>query len=228
MQNNNPISNKKNIEREGIIYAAIFILYFGFIVLMFAYSVKFLGETINVALSDPQGKVNEESYGQLNLEAYLLISNKLKLKTATEINNSGKELLSEPTSTSSEDIINNEGAATGSDPIMKGETSNKNSDSATSVIEEIRPTIIVMNSTIKSGLASKLKTKLEKSGFNVLKTGNLKPTKDTSIIYLSKSLKPNSKYLLEIKKIVSEDYSFVIFPLENDSQSDIQIIIGNK
>ncbi|MFZ4631685.1 MAG: LytR C-terminal domain-containing protein [Patescibacteria group bacterium] len=225
MQNNNQINKTKRTEREEIVYATIFVLYFGFIILIFAYSVKFLGETINAVLSDPQGKANEESYGQLNLESYLLISDKLKLNNAINNNNSDKELLNRAIATSSEEIMNKEVIATSSDLSIKDEISNNTLDS---IVEEIRPTIIVMNSTVKSGLASKLKTKLEKAGFTVLKSGNLKPTKDISIIYLSKSFDQNSKYLFEIKKIVSEDYNFVILPLENDSQSDIQIIIGNQ
>ena len=220
MPNNNSmdVKNNKKIEREGIIYATIFVLYFGLVILMFNYSVKFLSETINEALSDPQGVTNGESYGQLNLSAYLLISDKLKLsaqknETTDSLNQALPELASSPETTSSS--VN----------LFAPETQVNTSSSS---IEEIKPTISVMNSTINSGLATKLKLKLEEAGFTVLKAGNTKPAKDISVIYFRETLNPNSKYLLEIQKIVSEDYTFVMFPLGNDFKSDVEIIIGNK
>lgn len=213
MPNNNLTKekNNKHSEKEGIVYATIFVLYFGLIILMFTYSIKFLGETINEALSDPQGKINEESYGQLNLETYSLVSEKLNLVNPGESVVPPIEIINEATNSPE---IN----TTKLEIVTTSETE----------FEEIRPTISIMNSTLRSGLASKLKQKLENAGFTVIKSGNTKPAKDVSVIYFKDTLSPNSKYLLEIQKIVSEDYTFVVFPLGNDYKSDIEIIIGNK
>ncbi len=219
---NNKSKNIKRLDYPLIIQTLIVLTYFFLILTIFIYSIKFLSNTINITLSDAQ-EINSDLNGYLNLTDYSMISDKLKFISPINSDNQDISSMSSTTNTIIDNVTNN----------LTPNNSNLNEEetlqSATSsAISQQRPQISIMNSTSKPGLAAKLKTKLEESDFIVINTGNIKPTRNTSIIYYNQSIDINSKYLREIQEIVSEDYTFLMSPLESGDLSKIEIIIGNE
>lgn len=218
--NKNP-EEKKPIKKEGIIYALVFVLYAAIFILIFSYAIKFLSTTINSALSEPAGAAIEDKYGELDLESYSLIANKLNLEKVVQVI---PEVEPEIITTEPEVASTSVEVATTSVPEIVVEPFIPVVEEP-KVIEQ-RPTLIITNSTLKSGLAATLKNKL--SSYTVLSTGNSRPSLAITTIKVKNSINPNSTYLAEIKKIVSESYDLVILPLADEAKSDIEIIIGNK
>ncbi|MFZ2310123.1 MAG: LytR C-terminal domain-containing protein [Patescibacteria group bacterium] len=222
MHINNP-KKLKSINKEGLIYALIFVLYAAILILVFISATKFLSKAINVALSDPAGSAIEAKYGQLDLENYALIAKKLGLQKSTPANpviilpavileaSSTPEI-----ATTSPELISTMIKPEITIPIIEPQ------------IIEVKPKIVVINSTIKSGLAAQLKNKLETAGYSVIRTGNSKPSLASTVIKIKNGFNPDSNYLSEIKKIVDINYDFVLDTLADNSDYEIEIIIGNK
>lgn len=216
MRINKNLEEKKTIKKEGVIYALVFVLYTLVFILIFSYAVKFLSTTINDTLSEPTGAVIEDKYGELNLEDYSLIANKLGLEKSINI---APIVEPEIASTSTTTEI-----ASTSLPEITVEPFIPLTEKPVAL--EQKPTIIITNSTLKSGLAATLKNKL--SNYTVISTGNSRPSLAITTIKVKNSINLDSTYLAEIKKIVDESYDFVILPLDDKAKSDIEIIIGNK
>lgn len=224
-----PISKPKTtkkINQEGIIYALIFVLYIIALGIIFTYAIQFVRGSINTALGTPVDPEIENKYGQLDLTNYALVSNKLGLQKSSPV------VIIPLVETSTPIIVS-------STPVQIATTSLPTTTpvviaSSTPIIAtpvvptEKRPTTIVTNSTTKSGLAADLKNKLIAAGYQVLSTGNSSPSLAITTIKVKNSISPDSKYLAEIKKIVSATYGLVILPLADNAASDIEIIIGNK
>lgn len=221
-KNNRPI---KKINKDGIIYALIFILYTAVAGLIFVYAINFLKTAINTALSTPNNTEIENRYGQLDLNNYSLVANKLGLKKNSQLSTTN-EITAESVATSTIELAPEIIATTTPEVIS---TMNTSTETASAVkAEEKRPTIIVTNSTLKSGLAASLKNKLTAAGFTVLNTGNSRPALGITTIKVKESVSPESVYLNEIKKIVDSDYDSVVIDLNDNAKSDIEIIIGNR
>lgn len=223
MRTNNP-KNKITINKESILYFLVFVLYATMVVLVFIYATKFLSTNINIALSTPASSEINAKYGQLDLENYALVANKLGLKKSAPINqevtlpNTVLETSTpiEITTSSPENLI----TATPTPPIIN--------PAITPEITEVKPTIVINNSTNTAGLAAQLKNKLIAAGYQVIRTGNIKPGVATTVIKSKTSLNQDSKYLIDIKKIVDINYDFNLETLAANSDHDIEIIIGNK
>jgi LytR cell envelope-related transcriptional attenuator len=195
---------EKRKSQEGIIYTLILVTYFSAIILVFIFSVKFISNTINSTLSAPQ-ELENTTENQIDLKSYTLIENKLNLN----------QIITTTTPTSTNDTL------------LATTTSAIPTTTAIEVIE-IMPKIVISNSTSKSGLAGILKDKLQAAGLIVLKTNTVKPTTKQTIIKIKDSFNTNSNSLAKIKKIVSSDYDFIIQVLEEKTNYDVEIIIGNK
>jgi hypothetical protein len=238
MSKNNLIKTKP-ISKEGLIYALIFVSYAVVLVLVFVYSVKFLNQALKTAISSPVGSEIENKYAQLDLENYSLLANKLNLSLS-----SGNQLIINqpiqnitPEATTSSEIVIPEMIASSSQtstieitptttaPIVTQPTT---SEIIAQEVVQAKPSIIVINSTLKSGLAANLKSELNKSGYAVLRTASSKPALDNTIIKIKSSVNQNSQYLMEIKKIVSLNYDFTLETLDEKADHDLEIIIGNK
>jgi len=216
-----PINNSKKenqVNKEGIIYALIFVLYLLILIITFTYAIKFLRSTVNNALSTPISTEIENKYGQLDLDNYAIIANKLGLQKSTII----VPVIEVPVATTSEIIV-----ASTTPEIATTSLPEINATSAPIVIEK-KPNISVINSTLKSGLAANLKNKLTAASYQVINTSNSQPSLAITTIKVKSTINADSKYLSEIKKIVSTNYDFVVLPLDNQAASDIEIIIGNK
>lgn len=216
----NKITTEKKISKDGIIYALIFVLYIIIVALIFISAINFLRTVINTALSTPDNTEVENKYGQLDLENYSLVAGKLGLKKSIEV----MPLVVPPVT---EEIIATSSLPEVIIPTTTPEIVPEPVVSAPKIIE-IRPNIIITNSTTKSGLAATLKNKLSAASYKVLSTGNSRPALATTTIKVKNSINPDSTYLTEIKKIVATSYDFVILPLDEKAASDIEIIIGNK
>jgi hypothetical protein len=223
MHTNNP-KDKITINKESVIYFLVFVLYTAMVVLVFIYATKFLSTNINIALSTPASSEINAKYGQLDLENYALVANKLGLKKSAPVNqevtlpNTVLETSTpiEITTSSPENLI----TATPTPPIIN--------PAITPEITEVKPTIVINNSTNTAGLAAQLKNKLIAAGYQVIRTGNIKPSVATTVIKSKTSLNQDSKYLIDIKKIVDINYDFNLETLAANSDHDIEIIIGNK
>ncbi|MFA6417330.1 MAG: LytR C-terminal domain-containing protein [Patescibacteria group bacterium] len=215
MPNNKKITTKK-INKDNLIYPAIFIVYFLIMASAFAYSIKFLSATINSALDEPQNEVLTEEYASLKLKEYSLIAKKLNLNT---VNNSEPEIKTEieiNNASSSPEILN---------PTTETQSTSTNPMADVQPVETL-PKILVINSTLKPGLATNLKNKLESNGFEVLTPTNNNLNLGTTAIKIKDGF-ATSSHFTTIKNIVSENYNFIILPLEDDAAHDIEIIIGN-
>jgi len=257
MPTNNPKKLQEPLSQESIIYALIFVVYVAIVVLVFIYSVKFLGKTINTALTTPGNNDITAKYGQLNLADYAAVASKLNLTSANGgivssdnlIASSSAEIASSTASSSNLYIIatsTNMTATTtetipatstnvmqvtmGTGIISQGtNTTPPASSSTTSAVStENKPKIDIINSTTKSGLAATLKDKLQSAGFYVLKTGNSKPAETQTIIKIKNSYLANINYIDSIKKIVAGSYDYVSQTLDESADHDIEIIIGSK
>jgi hypothetical protein len=222
MHINNP-KKLKPISQEGLIYALIFVLYATVLILVFISATKFLSKAINVALSNPAGSDIEAKYGQLDLENYALIAKKLGLQKSTPASPAVilpaviLEASSTPEiATTSPELVSTTVVPEITTPIIEPQ------------IIEVKPKIVVINSTIKSGLAAQLKNKLEAAGYSVIRTGNSKPSLTSTVIKIKNSFNPDSSYLSEIKKIVALNYDFTLGALADNSDHEVEIIIGNK
>jgi nitrogen fixation/metabolism regulation signal transduction histidine kinase len=220
---------KKKISREQLIYIAIFIIYATIVIILFIYAVQFLGRTINSAFSQPTNAVIEAKYGQLHLTEYSIIANKLGL-----INNQTAAPIQEASEDTSVDI-----SSTTDEIILLNTTEQINTPTSAPEITipenilptvnlETRPTITIINSTLTSGLAAELKNTLQTAGFEVLRTGNIRPSEPQTIIKVKNNTNQASDYFSDVKKAVSKKYDFKITTLPDNSTQDIEIIIGNK
>lgn len=89
--------------------------------------------------------------------------------------------------------------------------------------------IAIFNAAQKSGVAAKLKTDLETTGFVVEKTDNWPEVSEKTIVKIKEDKKTYTETINEIEKIVSEKYSLTeIQTLENSSEFDVEIVIGKK
>ena len=214
----------KPISREGIIYALIFILYATVVGLVFIYATKFLGKAINVALSEPVSETIEAKYGQLDLVNYALIAKKLGLQKSTPATPEVMAPIIIPETSSTTPIT----ATTSPEAVTTVPTPEIITSVVTPKIIEVRPKIVVINSTTKSGLAAQLKNKLVAAGYSVIRTANSKPSLTSTTIKIKNSINLDSVYISEIKKIVALNYDFVIDTLDSNSDHEVEIIIGNK
>jgi hypothetical protein len=225
-----PINNSKQtkkISQEGLIYALIFVLYVTILVSVFIYATQFLSKTINTALSTPVGSEIEAKYGQLDLVNYLLVANKLNLKKSASLTPITPEII-QPEIVSQGASSTPEIATSSPEVIVTPIPEIIEPVAAVVEVAEIRPTIVVNNSTTKSGLAAQLKNKLTAASYQVIRTGTIKPVAANTIIKTKISLDPDSAYLSEIKKIVATNYDFTLENLSGDANYDIEIIIGSK
>jgi hypothetical protein len=230
---NKPKTNK-TINQEGIIYALIFVFYIIILGIIFTYAIQFVRGSINTALGTPTNPAIESKYGQLDLANYALVADKLGLKKSNPI------VITAPIETTAPIIATSAPIVVTSTPIQVSTTSLPTTPmvtaSATPIIAtntpiiptEKRPTIVITNSTGKSGLAADLKNRLIAAGYQIIGTGNSNPSLATTTILVKNSISPDSKFLTEIKKIVSANYVFVVLPLNDKAASDIEVIIGNK
>ena len=219
MHINNPLQDKK-IDQEGIIYALIFVLYIVIIVLIFSYAIHFLRTTVNTALATPTGTDMENKYAELDLANYSLIASKLGLQKSSP---AAPEIVVPVVATSTEVIAT---TTTSLPEIITPTTTPVVVE--TPIVAEKRPTIVITNSTTKSGLASDLKNKLSAVGYKILSTGNSRPSLAITTIKVKNSIAPDSKYLAEIKKIVKTSYDFIVVILDETASSDIEVVIGGK
>lgn len=210
------------INKDGVIYALAFLLYFIAAVLIFIYATNSLRTVINTALSTPDNTEIENKYGQLDLENYSLVASKLGLKKPEQ---TPIDIVPEAAieTTTEEQII-----STTSEEVITPTTTVEVIVTETPKIEEKKPTIIINNSTLKSGLAASLKNKLASSGYTVIGTGNTKPAEATTLIKVKSTISQDSTYLDEIKKIVDLNYDFEVSVLDDLAKSDVEIVIGNK
>lgn len=89
--------------------------------------------------------------------------------------------------------------------------------------------IAIFNAAQKSGVAAKLKTDLETTGFVVEKTDNWPEISEKTVIKIREDKKKYTETVDEIEKIVSEKYILIeTQTLENSSEFDVEIIIGKK
>lgn len=200
-------SKEKKVNKEGIIYTLIFVTYFSVIIISFIFSIKFINSTINSTLNIPP-ELQGTADNQIDLKNYALIENKLGLNQIAA------------TTTS---VI-----ATSTNEVLLATTTPTVPTISTIESIEVMPKIIISNSTPKSGLAGTLKSKLQAAGLAVLKTNTIKPTSERTIVKIKNSFNANSNYITKIKKIVSTDYDFVVQVLEEKTDYDVAIIIGNK
>lgn len=229
----NKIKLTQKFNREKIIYILVFLLYSTLAIIVFIYSLKFLTKTMDSVFAVPQNSDMEAKYGQLHLTEYNLLAKKLGLQTKN--NNSVSE--------QAPVVVVNEQLPVVVPPENLADTLNPEApetDVSSEINEEIgpdisaqnenlniKPTISVINSTLTTGLAGGLKNDLQKSGLEA-STGNIRPTVSQTIIKVKNSYNQNSEYFMEIKKIVSAKYDFIIGVLDETANQDIQIIIGNK
>jgi hypothetical protein len=170
----------------------------------------------------------ENKYAELNLANYSLVASKLGLQKSSPV---VPEVVTPAVATSTEVIATTsvevpttslpETVVTTTTPVVPVTIE-------TPVIPDKRPTIIITNSTTKSGLASELKNKLSAVGYKIISTGNSRPSLAITTIKVKNSITPDSTYLSEIKKIVKASYDFVVVSLAENASSDIEIIIGGK
>jgi len=239
---------KKPINQESIIYALIFVLYTAITILLFVYAAKFLGATINSALSSPVNSDVEARYGQLKLDDYSVVAGKLNLSSGR--NNENQTPVSQAISTTSVAMVASS-SITSVVPVASSSITSTIISTASStapivviapttqiqaqgpgpssLASEIKPKISIVNSTAKSGLAAALKNKLQSAGFEVIKTGNTRPSEVQTIIRIKSDISQSSSYLTQIKKIVSESYDFTTEVFSDQAANyDLEIVIGNK
>ena len=242
----NKLKPIKPVSKEGIIYSSSFVIYVIVLVFIFISATKFLSLAINTALSSPVGEDITAKYGQLDLTNYALVANKLDLKRPVTNATTTLPVASvELASTSTENLPSVVAGEATSVPLVTASNTPTEVASTTptttdlfalasttppvqSAPVDIKPTIAVVNSTLKSGLASDLKKLLVSGGFNVIKTSTIKPSTPNTIILIKASLNPDSAYLAQIKKIVGNQYDFVLGILDETSDHGVEIVIGNK
>jgi hypothetical protein len=225
----NKIKTNRKVSRADIFYYALFIIYAILITLVFIYSIRFLVKTINSAFSSPQSTVMEAKYGQLRLDEYALVADKLGLKAAAPSQNQINmpsvpiDLPTETSTTSASNITTSTLELTATSSVE----TNTSSPVAV-IVPETKPQISVINSTLSAGLAGELRKQLQAAGFTVPNIGNSQPSEAQTIIKVKNSVNQNSNYFSEIKKIVSNKYDFIITTLDSAAKYDIEIIIGDK
>ena len=227
MHINNPLQDKK-IDQEGVIYALIFVLYLTVIILIFSYAINFLRTTINTALAT-QDSTDMQNKGELDLANYSIIANKLGLQKNSQV----IPATTTPIIATSTEIIATTSVEVATTSVSVPEVVTTTPTTTTPVTEIApvvlkRPTIIITNSTTKSGLASDLKNKLSAAGYQIISTGNSHPSLIITTIKVKNSIPPDSTYLAEIKKIVKTSYDFVVVTLDDKASSDIEVVIGGK
>jgi len=228
----NKLSKNIALNKESLIYAGIFVVYVSVTITIFVYSIKFLGTAINLSLSEPLGQTLEQKYGQVNLDNYSLIARKLNfLKGNPNIQNSTPFIPPAVISTTTE-IINSQSNMPESIVTLSSSSdiSLPTTQSEPSILSpvDIKPSIVVINSTLTSGLASALKTQFQSSNFEVLRIGNVRPSEVNTVIKVKANVNQNSVYFSDIKKIVSERYDYILGILEDTADHDIEVIIGEK
>lgn len=219
----NKILKKTTLSKESLIYAAIFVVYVIITITIFVYSVKFLGAAINFSLSEPLSQTLEQKYGQVNLDNYSIIAAKLNFfKASPIVQNSAPSIPPIDYQSSTPETIVVSSTSPEISLIVDPQST------PTSSLIDIKPSIVVINSTLTAGLASSLKNKFQDASFEVLRIGNVRPSEVNTIIKVKANINQNSSDFSDIKKIVSESYDFIIGPLEDTSDHDIEVVIGEK
>lgn len=232
----NKLSKNIALSKESLVYAGIFVVYVSVTITIFVYSVRFLGTAVNLSLSEPLSQTLEQKYGQVNLDNYALIAHKLDLLKGNPNNQNAALSIQSPSVSTTTEAISN--ASNMPETIIVLSTSSVISppliplnvplDTPISAPVEFKPSIVVINSTLTSGLASALKTQLQSSNFEVLRIGNVRPSEVNTIIKVKANINQDSLYFSDIKKIVSERYDYILGVLEDTADHDIEVIIGEK
>lgn len=207
----------KNLPKEKIIYPSIIVLYFIILVTTFYFIVSFISQQINLSLNPISADQEGQLLTSLNLSGFNRVMKKLGLDNS---NTNSTNTPNPVASSSPANISTNTPIDTASSTIAT---------IASSTPEKIVDyTISIINSTKKSGLASKLQSVLQAQGFNIKTVANQTTLEKISLMKVKPELDQTAVQFQKLKNIVSQQYNITIDKLDNTSQADIEIIIGNN
>lgn len=184
----------KNIKPQDVVYPGILLAFSGIVIIMFFFATQFISKNINKIFYSEEAGATEA----LNIERYKLVAKKLGI------------------------VVNipKEGEAT---PVKVATVAVAPVSTSTSALDKKTITIVVKNSTKKSGVASSLAKALEDAGFKKPQTGNESKFYATTTVILKESQKGYADMLLEI---VRKTYPEAVATTTTTGATDAVVIIG--
>ena len=213
-----------NIKPMDYAYPVTLFVYFIIVIILFSSATKFISENLNKKVISSTGKGAEHA---LNIDNYALAAKKLNIPVTLPKNDTEEEAVgTEPVATST--VPTNNLATT---------TLTTSTSTATSTLEQAEEdalatpdtseiTVVVLNSTPKTGLATTLAKAIEDAGFNAPKTGNQKIKLSTTTITIKESKRI---YLPLVEVAVRTLYPLAIATTTvalKDTDPDISVVIG--
>ncbi len=194
----------KKMKPRDFIYPSVVILFLSIVAIVFFLAVQFISKNINNVFSYDQ---SGESLA-LDIVRYTKVAKKLNIVVIT----------------SNENITPTE--VTAVVEIPKAETATTTVEVTTPTLDKSTFSIMIINSTKKSGLAAELAKVLTDAGFTAPKTGNQKKLYTTTTILVKESKYDYAPLLLES---VLQNYPFSIATTTPETDAfDATIIIGTK
>jgi hypothetical protein len=229
-QNNNIVTAIKHIKPKSLIFPALFIIYVVVLALIFTGSTKKLAREINNVFAD----IPRENLYAVDITKYSLVAQKIGLPAYVEpsaqtiVPSDTTNLGTTPTSTDSSTTPDTTTSTSTTPTTETTENPSTDSDSTTNPTSDsdLDPgmlSVAVYNASGVTGLAGKLKTQLETTGFSVITVGNAEAQSQTTL-----SIKDSKKAYIPM--ITSEllEFNLITQSLPEDSELDAVITIGEN
>lgn len=198
---------------RDLVYPLILLIFLTIVVTVFISSVKFFYTRIDTAISLDESAA-ESGLTRIDMGNLAIVARKLNIPISETAPAESVQTIEEPPTPTTEPIIEATPPVVPEMPVAP-------------VLDPKTIKIAVYNSTDTTGLAGKLKTALETSGFVVSETGNKPPTRDTTIVQIKESLADTGAQKT-LSSVVAESYVAVFETLPPDTLFDIIVIIGSK
>lgn len=196
------LQSLKNIKYRDLAYPGLLALFFGLVIILFFFAMRFISQSINKAFSP---EANDSSQ-VLDRERYQLAAKKLNIPV--NIPQDGATI---PASASVITIT----------PQVAGA-----SIPQVAVLDKKAITIMVRNSTAKKGVGAILAKTLLDSGFQKPQTGNEPKPYATTTVLIKES---RNDYKILLLEAVQKIYPSVVATTSPESDNiDATIIIGNR
>ncbi len=194
------LESVKKMKSRDFIYPGVLIFFLIIVTVIFILATRFISENINNVFSFEES----DKAVTLDIERYKWVAKKLNIV----VNTQGEEVTTPETSTD----------------VDISPTTTTEASTSTVSLDKSAITIMVINSTQKSGLAGELAKQLNAVGFSTPKTGTEKELYSTTTIFIKKSKYDYATLLLEA---VLKSYAFAIATTTPETADfDATIIIG--
>ncbi len=192
----------KNIRPFDLVYPGALLLFFGFVIIVFFFAIRFISQNINRAFSSEDSGASQ----MLNIDRFKLTAKKLNIPVTIPQN--GTVALEIPVQ---ETVPDTTSAAQATSTLVA------------TVLDKSAITIIVKNSTSKKGVAGTLAKSLEDSGFQKPQTGNESKLYATTTVLIKASKQAYEPLLLDT---VRKTYPDAVATTTETGTVDATVIIG--